>query len=271
MDKRDYMEPACPFDAAAWQEEPVKPCSDPLDIHAVLREFDACVNRNDCIAASKCLENWRSEAQKRGDLRSELTLLSEMMGFYRQLKQKDASLSAVNDGLALMKRLSLQGESAGTILINAATALCAFGEANKALPYYEEAFRQYGKSIPENHWKFAGLCNNMASAYMALEDLTRAEAYYRKALKILQKIGDKLDLAVTYVNLAQLLWKQDPAHEDIQNYMDTAWDIFEDPSVPRDGYYAQTCRKSVDAFRFFGYFFAEKELKRRMEEIYAGA
>ena len=84
-------------------------------------------------------------------------------------------------------------------------------------------------------------------------------------------IGDKLDLAVTYVNLAQLLWKQDPAHEDIQKYMDTALDLFDDPSVSRDGYYAQTCRKCVDAFGFFGYFLAEKELRRRMEEIYAGA
>jgi len=271
MDKQDYMEPACPFDVSAWQKKAPDICENPLNIREVLSGFDALVDRNDGEGAGGYLQKWRGEAKARGDLRGEMTLLSEMMGFYRQQKMETESLSAVRDGLELMQCLSLQGESAGTILINAATALCAFGKAKEAIGYYTEAFRQYGKSIPENDWKFASLCNNMASAYLALEDLAHAEAYYRKALKILDTIGDRLDLAVTYINLAQLKWKQDPEAEEIQQYMDAAWECLDDPRVPRNGYYAQTCRKSVGAFRFFGYFFAEKELQRRMEAIYAGS
>lgn len=271
MDKLDYMEPNCPFDVSAWQNKATINCEKPLDIRDVLSGFDALVDRNDGEGAAEYLEYWRREAQNRGDLRGEMTLLSEMMGFYRQQRLEKESLNAVKDGLALLQKLSLQGESAGTILINAATALCAFGRAKEAIGYYAEAFRQYGKSVPENDWKFASLCNNMASAYLALEDDAHAEAYYRKALKILNSIGDKLDYAVTCINLAQLKWKQDPEAEDIQQFMDEAWECFDDPGVPRNGYYAQTCRKSVDAFKFFGYFYAEKELRRRMEEIYAGA
>lgn len=271
MDKLDYLEPNCPFDVGMWQNEAPKKCDNPVNIRDVLAGFDALVDRNDGKGAAEYLESWRREAQNRGDLRGEMTLLSEMMGFYRQQRMEKESLGAVKDGLALLQKLSLQGESAGTILINAATALCAFGKAKEAIGYYTEAFRQYGKSVPENDWKFASLCNNMASAYLALGDEAHAEAYYRKALKILDSIGDRLDYAVTCINLAQLKWKQDPEAEEIQQYMDDAWDCFEDPDVPRNGYYAQTCRKSVDAFKFFGYFLAEQELRRRMEEIYAGA
>ena len=74
-----------------------------------------------------------------------------------------------------------------------------------------------------------------------------------------------------YDGRTYLILEQEPEAEEIQQYMDDAWDCFEDPDVPRNGYYAQTCRKSVDAFKFFGYFLAEQELRRRMEEIYAGA
>ncbi len=270
LDNQDYREPACLFDLSGVVPREAAACENPIDVRAVLDEFDACVGRNNVEKAKQVLDAWLAEARARGDKRGALTLCSEQMGFYRQLGDREKSLGAVEEGLRLLQEVAVRGVSAGTILINAATALCAFGKPEEALPYYAEAFRQYGASLPPEDIRFAGLCNNMAAAYAATGELRHAEAYYTKALQLLKAAGEKMDLAVTYINLAQLRFQENPEDTEVLDLMEEAWRCFEDPAVPRDGYYAHTAQKSIGAFRYFGYSQAVEELQKRMEKIYAG-
>ena len=57
----------------------------------------------------------------------------------------------------------------------------------------------------------------------------------------------------------------------IEAYLDTALELLDSPSVPRDGYYAFVSEKCAPAFGYHGYFLAEADLRERAEAIYARA
>lgn len=79
-----------------------------------------------------------------------------------------------------------------------------------------------------------------------------------------------MDLAVTFINLAQLYDGLAPEDSNIETCLDKARSCFENDAVPRDGYYAHTCRKCASAFGYFGRFADEKELHKRADIFYAG-
>ncbi len=57
----------------------------------------------------------------------------------------------------------------------------------------------------------------------------------------------------------------------IEAYLDTALELLDSPSVPRDGYYAFVCEKCAPAFGYHGYFLAEADLRERAKAIYERA
>ena len=78
-----------------------------------------------------------------------------------------------------------------------------------------------------------------------------------------------MDLAVTYVNLAQLYDALDPEDEErIGQNLDAALACLDAPEAERDGYYAHTCLKCAPAFGYFGRFMDEAELEKRADEYY---
>lgn len=274
LNKSDYEEPACPFSRPehSFSHEKLPETIRRIPLAQIIDECDCFFNSNQMQEVGKHLRYWLEQARKLHDHESELSLLSELMGHYRMQSDPERGLQAVYDGFELMKKLNMaHSASAGTILINGATALQAFGRVDEALQYYAEAFRCYGETLPPDDWRFAGLLNNMASAYSEKNEFKHAEVYYRKALDVLAKCGNFMDRAVTHVNLAQLYHRQDPADERIDRELDLAMKIFDDPAAVRDGYYAHTCLKCLSAFSFLGRFADEEELKERAEKIYERA
>ena len=238
----------------------------------IIAECDRLFNQERSFELGEHLRKWREEARRLGDREGELSILSELMGHYRMQGDRERGLEAVRDGFTLIGKLGLSGSvSAGTILINGATALQAFGELDDALRYYKEAFRCYGAHLDPNDWRFAGLLNNMAAAYAAKHDAKYAEAYYRKALDVLRACGNLMDAAVTHVNLAQMYAAEGMDAEKVAAELDAAEACFDDHAAVRDGYYAHTCRKCAAAFGPLGRPEYEAELNRRADAYYAGA
>ena len=270
IDREDYEEPRCPLsppDAPAGETAPPR---GRIPLAEVIAECDRLFNAEKPAELGEHLRFWRARARELGDREGELSLLSELMGHYRMQGDRERGLAAVRDGLALLAELRLgRTASAGTILINAATALQAFGDLDAALRHYAEAFRCYGETLAPNDWRFAGLLNNMAAAYAAKNEVKHAEAHYRKALSVLRACGNHMDAAVTHVNLAQLYCPLDPDDPRIEAELELALAEFNDPAAVRDGYYAHTCGKCASAFGFFGRPADEAELNRRADEFYA--
>ena len=243
-----------------------------IPMREIIEESDRLFNEERPFELGEHLRKWLAEARAIGDREGELGLLSELMGHYRMQGDRERGLAAVRDGFTLMGKLGIAGSvSAGTILINGATALQSFGEIDESLRYYKEAFRCYGAHLDPNDWRFAGLLNNMAAAYAAKHDVKYAEAYYRKALGVLKACGNLMDAAVTHVNLAQMYAAEDRDDPRIAAELDLAAACFDDPAAVRDGYYAHTCRKCASAFGPLGRPEFEAELNRRADDYYARA
>ena len=308
IDPEDYLEPSCPLEEPCGcrhehkhgsgpgaeythgngapggcdcgcghdheHDHGAMPHGDPqrrIPMREIIQECDRLFNAEKMVELGEHLRKWREEARRIGDREGELGILSELMGHYRMLGDRERGLMAVRDGFSLLGQLGIAGSvTAGTILVNGATALQAFGDTDGALNYYKEAFRCYGAHLDPNDWRFAGLLNNMAAAYAAKHDVKYAEAYYRKALDVLKACGNLMDAAVTHVNLAQMYAAEDRADPRIASELELAVACFDDPAAVHDGYYAHTCRKCASAFGPLGFPEVEEELNWRADEYYAG-
>ena len=235
----------------------------------IAAECDRLFNAGDSAGVGNYLRTKLSEAECSGDRMLQLFLQSELMGYYRMQENTPESLRAVECGLTLLDSMpEISPVSAGTICINAGTALSAAGFFDRALAIYLRAEKYYTGTLDKNDYLQAGLLNNMASVYLAQQDFTSAENCYLKALDILKHNSKLADSAVTCINLAQLYAQRDPEDPLIPVMLDAAIDCFNAPSLKRDGYYAHSCSKCIPAFEFFGNQNFADELRNRAKEIY---
>lgn len=271
LEKEDWEEPGCCFQKPAAASE-ISESKDP-SIRQVIEGFDALLARDAKAEAGKYLEKWLEKFEERGDWASQITILNEMMGFYRNTREREKGLESVEKGIALIGEHKLSDTvSGGTTYVNAATTMKAFGKAKEAMPYYEQAFRAYGQSLAPEDYRFGGLFNNMALAYEDLGENEKAEVYYTKAMEIMERLrpGSILEIAVTWVNLAVLYEKQGQ-DEKVDVCLERAIAGFHSKEVAHDSYYAFNCRKCAETFGHFGYFRIKKELSGEADRIYGEA
>lgn len=241
-----------------------------LDGSLVVRELDRLLDQDRGQEAADWLCRCLSESRQREDWQTELTVLNEMMGFYRNQGDREKGLLAVEEGIRLLGTRGIrESVTAGTTLLNAATTMKAFGKTKESLPYYEEAERLYGRFLPAGDYRLAGFYNNYALALMETGDFRRSEECFQRAMSIMEGLPEStLEIGVTLVNLATLYDSWQQGEERVRDCLLRAWDCFEDPGVRRNAYYAFNCRKCAGTFGYYGFFFMEEELRMRAEEIY---
>ena len=237
----------------------------------IIKECDKLFNSNRSAELGAFLRAWRAKAQEIADRAGELSILNELIGHYRMTKDELHGLQAVNDAVKLIGDIGMERDlSAGTIYLNAATALSSFDKFEEALQLYSKAQTCYVEHLEEEDVRFAGLYNNMAAAVLATGNFSSAEEYYFKAVDILSAASSLMDLAVTYVNIAQLYYTRDAEDVMVSSSLDCAMLCFNDPAAAHDGYYAHTCSKCAGAFGDMGRKDDEEELLTRARRYYAG-
>ncbi|MBR5451962.1 MAG: tetratricopeptide repeat protein [Clostridia bacterium] len=244
--------------------------SNKINVPDFLKTLDRLFASENLEKAEQLLESTLEKARSLGDWSAEISILSEMMGFYRRNNKADKGLKAVQDGLALIEKHSLKSSVSGaTVMLNAATTLKAFGKAAEGIPVFKAAERTFNDKLDPNDYRFAGLYNNMALSYVDTDDLKSAEEYYLRALSILSTCENgECEMAVTYCNMAYMYHKADPEDERINKVMSRAEECLESQKVARDGYYAFTASKCYSAFEYFGFFVYADKLKKISEKIY---
>ena len=98
-----------------------------IPIRSVIDKLDAYLNREDYESAHRLLEYWRDEARRTGDLRGEVAIQSEIMGFSRRIGDRKGGLAAVWRGFELVEELGLSGSAAGT----ASPAACSTASCSR--------------------------------------------------------------------------------------------------------------------------------------------
>ena len=273
MELTDYQEPCCPFDASAYTGTPDSaPCPVSLPVQEVIRELDAFYAQGREAEAEDFLEAWQQKAEACGDWRAELSFTSELLGQYRRSAKREKGLAAVDHALALIRRHRMgESLSGATVMLNAATTMKCFGRAAESIPVFCHVCRVYAQKLDPTDYRFAGLYNNMALSYADVADYAQAERYFRLALGVIRHCeAPGNDMAVTYCNLAEMYDKQNPEDKRVGECVEQAWELLNDPKLPRDGYHAFTISKCAPAFDYLGYFLYAKELKERAAKIYAG-
>lgn len=266
----DYLELACPL-RRPGAHRAVRKNAEKIPVADVIAECDRLFNSEAVPAVGEHLRKWLDKAAELGDAEAELTISSELMGHYRMTGDSERGIEIIKRGYLLIAELGIEGTvSAGTILINGATALQAFGFPEESLKSYTEACRCYSENLDPSDSRFAGLYNNMASAYADTGRPDKAEQYYLMALDLLGSGNNLMDLAVTYVNLAMLYGKDKNKEMEAAVSLDCAMECFNSQQAVRDGYYAHTCRKCAGAFTLSGRESDAAELNRRADEFYAG-
>ncbi len=269
LSKEEYEEPACLL--CMDQNSPK-----PIPQRRIREKLDGYMSRRDYAGAERHLNYWLAEARQNRDLRGEFFLRGEMMGHYRKIGNKEQAIYNANEGLNLIEKLGFEGTlSAGTAYVNAATVYDAFGMPERSIDLFEKAKAIYEGSLPENDGRLGGLYNNMALAYMALRRFGEAYEAFLKALDVMGRVENgALEQAITYLNLANAVELEhglEKGEQKIEQYLDTAAALLDDPALPRDGYYAFVCEKCAPTFDYYGYFLVAGDLNERAKEIYERA
>lgn len=244
-----------------------------ISVPAFIQELDACFAREDLAAAGRCLLAWQARADALGDRSGALSVTNEAVGYYRQTGDAQAAAAAIDRALALVEETGCGDTvSGGTILLNCATTMKAFGRAEEALPLYAQAQRIFAAKLPANDPLQAGLYNNLALALQDAGRLEAAEEAFLRAITITERCPrSELETAVSCVNLAQLWFERDSTDERVPPLMRRAQKILNNPAVQDYDKFAFTCRKCAPAFGRCGLFAAELELNRKADAVYARA
>lgn len=207
-----------------------------------------------------------------GFLRSFFDILNEEIGFFRRTGDTSRGMSAIQEAICIIEDGNIEKTSAiGTVYVNIATTLKAFGQSGKALLYYEKAFDIYSERLAEDDYNFAALYNNMALAFEDLALFSEAENSYRKAVKILRADGEHdAEIAVSLINLAHLYDKAEYNTGMIYRLLDDAWEILSCNYLEKDGNFAFVCSKCAPSFVYFGQEERGEILKSEADAIYEG-
>ena len=244
-----------------------------VPILRVISKLDDLFSKNDLSGAARLLEYWSGEADMIGDRRGKLEILNEQIGLYRRTNERDKALEAVNGALLIIEQEALQNSiSTGTIYVNIATTLKAFGKVQDGMPYYKKAEEIYNSNADVSFFKKAALNNNMASAYAEIGDADLAEKHYLKAIELLSIDSEFYgEIAVSYVNLAHLYEDMAKSETSILETMDKAWDYLNKDGIIKDGNYAFICSKCAPSFDYFGFEQRAAQLESEANRIYEGA
>ncbi len=239
-------------------------------VDEITSRADALIGAQKWTEAEALLLDGLETAAREGRQSMELSLCSELMGFYRQRNDARGFYAARDRAFSLLEAIRVDALARGTILINAATGMVAFGECRDALDVYREAESCYRRALGSGDVRLAALNNNMAFAFAGCGENARAEGKIKEAVAILEKLPHHPDLGTSYVNLALLYAGTDAADPRIGECLDKAEACFDDPEMIWDGYYAHTARKCAGGFAALGRQKEADELEERAEMIYAG-
>ena len=244
-----------------------------FDNKRFISELDSFFAREDMEGAGRFLTEQYEICREAGNDGGRLTVLNEMVGYYRQTGEEEPALRAVREALELTEKTGIGDDTAGaTIILNCATTMKRFGRSAAAMKYYDAAQKVLEEKLRDDDPLLAGFYNNKALALQDLGESVDSEVCFRKAIEItLKDSRNALETAVSYVNLAHLLFEDDILNEEVNRLLDGALEILSNPRYFSFPKYAFTCRKCAPSYGYFGRFRDEKYLNERADTVYAGS
>lgn len=202
-----------------------------MEINEVLKGLDRLFENKEMDKVEPYLQEHLKSAMETGDASGVITIVNELIGFYRSMGQHEKSMFYCGQILSFMQMCHLEGTVPyATTLLNVATANRAAGELEKAMEYYKEVEKIYEGNLDKNDYRYAGLFNNMSLVYEEKKEYEKSAEALQKALSIIEGYGaeGKIELATTYSNLAACYLKWGNNHGKVEEYALKAEKIFKE-------------------------------------------
>lgn len=203
-----------------------------MNIQTFFDGLDDLFEKADMAQVEPYFQKSMEQAIAEQDIGARITILNEMMGFFRETSQYDKARQAITEVLALIKEAGLADSMPhATTLLNSANALRAAGDLDQAMQYYSQVFALFEGQVPEMDFRYAELYNNVALLYQEMGRYDMAVQCLQKALVIVKQTpGKEFQTAVTLANLgASEIANQNI--EDAMSHLKQAIVIFESMNV----------------------------------------
>lgn len=240
-----------------------------MDIDRFFAELDSYFDQNDMAGVDAYLTASLQTAKEEEDYAAYISICNEMIGFYRSVSAFEKAYAAAEDVLLLMEELKLEdSEHFATTLLNAATAYSAGGDLAQALRLYRQAVQIYGRILPADDYRWAGLYNNMSIMLEKAGEDREAVETAKKALAIIEKQeGSEAQTATTLTNLALVYFKLSE-NEEAKRCLARAIDLFErGTGEPNEHYSGALAGMGEACFRDGAYEQALTYYERALEDV----
>ncbi len=189
-----------------------------MSIEKILEELDMLFRENRLDEIEDFLVRNEAEAEKEGDFGARLSILNELVGFYREMTRYENACETAAKAVKVAKEAGLAGSVAyGTTLINAANAYRAAGRFEESEEAYDKAWVIYDRELAADDFGRASFFNNQSLLYQAKEEYRKALDCLLRALSIVKMHPEaQVELAVTFTNMGQVairLGNDDAAEE----------------------------------------------------------
>lgn len=209
-----------------------------MDVEKVLEQLDGLFAQHRIQEVEEFLLDAIGEAIRQQDTATVITLLNELIGYYRESGETDQCLVYCRQLLQLVTQQGLTGTVPyATTLLNIANAYRAAGMLRESITYYQQVKDIYTQNLEDTDFRYASLYNNMSLLFQEMGDYESACDCLNRALAIATQYAEaRIEVAVTYTNLAVSQLKLMRYEEAIEN-LRKAFAIFEQDE-DRDYHYS---------------------------------
>ena len=218
----------------------------------VLARADALFAAGRSGEAAAYMEQALSEAKAAGDWGLRLTLINELMGYYRATSRFDRAWAYVDEARRLLEEHGIARTLSGvTTVLNIANVYRAGGRPAEALKLYRQVEQVYREQELAADVRLGGLYNNMAVACLEQGERQQALAYAKAAAAAVDEAADAAgERATVYTNLASVLLKADPpAFDEAESLLSRALSLFENEASGDPHYGSALAARAYLAFR----------------------
>lgn len=207
-----------------------------MDMNKILQQIDHYFQENQGAKAEALMQESIAQAVSEGDNISLLQLLNELLGYYRETSQVEASCKIAEQAIELAGQMGLEGTIPyATTLLNVANAYRAGGKLADSLAEYIRVKQIYDRQLQPQDMLNASLENNISLLYQEMEDFEQAKDCLKRALSIVEKRGEVFETAVSCANLSNTCLQLSEL-EEARAYADRAKELFEQMGV-EDAHY----------------------------------
>ena len=205
-------------------------------VEDILLGLDQLFSEQRMAEVEPYLQEALQEAMNCGDSSAVITIVNELIGFYRDISQYEKSIYYCEQILPFMEMQGLKGSiHYATTCLNVANAYRAAGKWDISLKYYEEVKQIYERMLTPTNSLYASYYNNLSLLYQEMGEFKKAAECLKTALVIVEAYEDIIKVAITCSNLSASLLRIEE-QEQAEQYLNRALQIFKEDGE-RDFHY----------------------------------